>query len=127
MTYQNIKVKTLKKVIIDKDSSFKEELNNQNIWPKSKLFIEVLGSENNAFLQEVSKIRNIPAHDIYDNELDNKYWEKQDYLLKETYITLNTIITKYMNEEDSKKIKQYGNIFGESGRITTNNGFNILR
>lgn len=123
--YDNIKIKTLKKEIISKNPKITlKELNDDKKWSKFKLFEETLGKENKNYLKMLSDVRNLPAHDIYENKLDNKYWKKQDEMLIETYKFLSAVIDKFLTKDIKTDFKVYSDIYGPHGSVSYSNGFN---
>lgn len=124
LIFDNISIKTLKHLIVMKTPICKDELNDQKLWPRGRITKESLGESNNLFLKKLSDIRNIPAHKIYENELNKKYWHEQDKLLIETYIFINSLIVEFSNSSHKEKIDYYEGLFGKDGKISTGNSFN---
>ena len=124
MIYDNINVKTLKMIIIEKNPMIKDEVNDKEKWSLWKILEVSLGKDNFQYLKKLSEIRNEPAHDFYNNDINKQYWIEQDELLIETYKFINSIIIELNPSTPPEELSNYAKIFGPNGSISYGNGFN---
>ncbi|MDY0294614.1 MAG: hypothetical protein RBQ71_02290 [Acholeplasmataceae bacterium] len=118
--YDNINKSNLKKILKQRDGLSTEDITRLSMFD---LVSRVVGFDSTIYLKKINDTRNIPAHEIFTNELDANYWEKQDDILIDTYRFINSIIAS-LNDPLPEPYKEYQNVFGREGRVLTGNGFN---
>jgi len=122
--YQNLNKELVKKIYDSKSvlgSKKKPKLSDmlRNIIEDS-----VLATTFEDFAIEISDLRNVPAHRIYNNEFNRDYWKKQDELLVFSYQFINAFIIGFNDNQLPDKYKNFSTIYGKKGSISTGNGFN---
>ncbi len=56
-------------------------------------------------LKHLRKIRQKPAHELYENDYDEKIWSDQKTLVEETYLALRTLRQLFANHPNNDKIE----------------------
>lgn len=125
--YENINKKLVKRILTTKGIyKNKKEMKDISIVELITLLVDpsFQGTVKN-FLSLLIKARNVPAHEIYENNYDPKYWKKQDDILIFAYQFLYSFILSWSCGKLPTKFSNYHNIYGENGGISYGNGFNL--
>lgn len=119
----NIKKKTLRKLsnIDDNKIGIRELF---DIYTKRYSLIEKVQKQFKETLKRISDIRNIPSHELFENTYDKDYWKQQDYINEQLYIMFAMLIKNEIKDTEYD-LKGLNSLFGEKGKISLMNGFNI--